>query len=276
MDIYLHCPNKVNERIEFVLQKFIVQRTQLLPPTEYEKAPVHEGRQEEHVRYRKGMWNAGVIKQTQRILHQLDKVRHFNGLCSLPPDQPGSRIQMLRKPTMCKLHSLRIIRQLLLSLLGIFECFGVSDTLKITWEPEPDFRNLSMVGCVVFWVRNEFCLGDLILEEKTKMPGTLMELWVAISLYLGWYLGTEGSESSYPWATPDSHFLQLASDHNGQVEPQWQWEKAPRYTLRVVQEARRHTPFRHWSQGNHGWPTWTWAPVSLNTSGLYHHHCLTP
>lgn len=177
---------------------------------------------------------------------------------------------------MCKPHSLRIIRRLLLSLLGIFKCFGVSDTLNITWEPEPDFRNLSMVGCVVFWVLNDFCLGDLILEEKTKTRGTLMELWVAILLCLGWYLGTEGSGSSYPWATPHPHFLQLTSDHNGQAEPPWQWEKALRCAPRLMQEARRHTPFRHWGQGNHGWLAWTWALASLNASGLHHHHCLTP
>lgn len=89
MDIYLHCPSKVNVRIEFVLQKFIVQRTQLLPPTKYDKAPLHEGRRQEDVRYRKGTWNAGVIKQMERIFHQLDKTRHFNGLCSSSPDQPA-------------------------------------------------------------------------------------------------------------------------------------------------------------------------------------------
>lgn len=89
----------------------------------------------------KGTWNAWVIRQMQRTFHPHDRRRSFDGVCSSSADGPGSRIQMLRKPRMCKLHSLWIIRSLLRSPLGTFKYLEVADTLKI----EPDFRNLNMV-----------------------------------------------------------------------------------------------------------------------------------
>lgn len=66
-------------------------------------------------------------------------------------DQLGLRIQMLRKSRRCKRHSIRIIRGLLLSPLGTFKYFGVSDTLKMAQKPEPDFRNLDTVSGAGGW-----------------------------------------------------------------------------------------------------------------------------
>lgn len=61
--------------------------------------------------------------------------------------------------------------------------------------------------------------GASVLEEKTKMPGTLRQLWVAFLLYLGWNPGTKDLGLVVRQLTPHLHFLQLTADRNRQPEP---------------------------------------------------------
>lgn len=209
MDTFLHCPNEVSEKIGFVLQKFTLHRTQLLPPTKWGKSPAHEGKQQKDVRCQEGMWNAWVIKQTLRTFHQLDKRRHLDGLCSSSPDQPSSSTQLLRKPRMWKLHHLRRFSS---GNLEMFCSFWHSQDYRASGTSA--WRG---VQCSEFWMI--YSPDDSVLEEKTKMSGTPMQLRVAFLLYLGWHPGTEGCSTSYPQATPHPHLLQFTSDPNRHQSP---------------------------------------------------------
>jgi len=157
METYLHCPSEVNARKGFALQKFTLQRTQLLPHTKQDKSLVHKGKQEGYWRCRRGTWSVWVIKQMWRTFHRHDKRRSSDGVCSSSPRRPDSRIQMLRKPRMCKLYSFRIIRRLFLAPLGTFKCVGVS-TLSRWQRKQSLISETSTWWCVspVFWVLNDW------------------------------------------------------------------------------------------------------------------------